>query len=146
MSKIAIVILNWNGKKMLQQFLPSIIQHSVSDADIYVADNGSVDDSVSFIHENFPEIKVIMLEKNYGFAAGYNHALKHIAAEYYILLNSDVEVTANWIMPVIEQMKQCNLIAACQPKIKDYNRKNFFEYAKISFTEAIEKDLKTAKN
>lgn len=129
MTKVAVVILNWNGKKFLEQFLPSVIEHSFNDAEIYVADNASTDDSVTFLRQNFPTVKIITQEKNDGFAGGYNQALKQVAAEYYVLLNSDVEVTPNWIRPVIEQMDQDAWVAASQPKIKDYNNKDFFEYA-----------------
>ncbi len=129
MNKVAVAILNWNGKKFLEQFLPSVLQHSSNDAAIYVIDNGSTDDSIAFLQQKYPSIKVIINNKNHGFAGGYNQGLKNIDAEYFVLLNSDVEVTANWIRPVIDLMKQSNLIAACQPKIKDYNKKSHFEYA-----------------
>lgn len=129
MSKTAVIILNWNGKRYLEQFLPGVVMHSGKDAEVYVADNASTDDSVEYLKRNFPSVKVICSDKNRGFAGGYNQAIKEIDADYYVLLNSDVEVTPNWIKPVIQQMESSVLIAACQPKIKDYNRRTFFEYA-----------------
>jgi len=113
---------------MLKQFLPSVIQHSVG-SKIYVADNASTDDSVSFLRETYPEIQLILNNENNGFSAGYNAALKQIEAEYYILLNSDVEVSEGWIEPIIEMMDSDKQIAACQPKILSYHDKKMFEYA-----------------
>ena len=127
--KIAVVILNWNGKSFLEKFLPSVITYSSTIAEIIVADNHSTDDSVSFLKANFPSVKIISLEKNYGFAGGYNNALKQVEANYYVLLNSDVEVTNNWLSPMLALLENDNSIVACQPKIKDYNNKNYFEYA-----------------
>jgi len=128
--KVAVVILNWNGKDYLEKFLPVLISNSKSDfVELYVADNGSVDDSVSFIQTNFPEIKLVLLDKNYGFAGGYNKALAQVNAEYYIILNSDVEVTKDWIFPIIDKMDEDNLVAAAMPKIKSYHNKEYFEYA-----------------
>ncbi len=124
----AVVILNWNGRKFLEQFLPSVIQHS-SEASVFVADNGSTDDSVSFLETNFPQINILRASTNKGFTGGYNEALKQIKAEYFILLNSDVEVTAGWIKPVIDLMNSDKTISACQPKIKMYADKKMFEYA-----------------
>src|SRR6056297_312665 len=130
MIKTAVVILNWNGKKYLEQFLPHIINHSKqSDTEIIIADNNSTDDSIKFLEKNRPEIKIIRLDKNYGFAGGYNRALQKIKAEYYILLNSDIEVTKNWLPPLVELMESDENIAACQPKIKAFHQKDFFEYA-----------------
>ncbi|MBW7840498.1 MAG: glycosyltransferase family 2 protein [Chitinophagaceae bacterium] len=126
---IAVVILNWNGKKYLQQFLPSVIAHSESEAEIIIADNGSTDDSVSFLKETYPALRVCCLGENYGFAEGYNRALKEIAASYYILLNSDVEVTRGWIQPMLHLMESDDTIAACQPKILSLNQRTMFEYA-----------------
>ncbi len=123
------VILNWNGKKFLEKFLPNVIQFSKDDADIIIADNASTDDSVDFLKTNFPEIRIISNEKNYGFAEGYNQALAKVDADYYVLLNSDIEVSENWIRPVIELMEQDPMIAACQPKIKSFHDKSLFEYA-----------------
>ena len=127
--KVAVVILNWNGKAYLEKFLPSVITHTISLAEVFVADNASTDDSVSFLQANFPQVKIIMNSENGGFAKGYNEALKKLTNEYFILLNSDVEVTSNWIAPVIKMMEQDKTIAACQPKIKSYQDKNLFEYA-----------------
>ncbi len=129
MQKTAVVILNWNGRSWLEKFLPSVVKYSSDEADIIIADNGSGDDSIAFIREHFPQIKIIRHHSNLGFSKGYNDALKQVEAEYYILLNSDVEVTPNWIKPVIELMDNDSNIAVCQPKLKSYNDKTFFEYA-----------------
>lgn len=127
--KVAVVILNWNGKSFLEQFLPSVLKHSATHARVIVADNCSQDDSVSYLQQNFPEIEIIKLDKNYGFAGGYNKALKQVDAKYYVLLNSDVEVTENWLPPMIGMLDNNPSVAACQPKIKDFNNKIYFEYA-----------------
>lgn len=128
--KVAVVILNWNGRKYLEKFLPSVTKHSKSEqVKVYVADNGSNDDSVQFIQENYPEIELVLLDKNYGFAGGYNKALAKIKAEYYVILNSDVEVTKNWIFPIIVKMDIDHSVAAAMPKIKSYHDKVYFEYA-----------------
>ncbi len=128
--KIAIVILNWNGKKLLDQFLPSIIRYSNPDfCDIYVADNGSDDDSISFIKNNFSSVKIIENKANFGFAQGYNLALKKIEATVYALINSDIEVTKNWLEPIIETFKTEKNTAIIQPKILDFKDKSKFEYA-----------------
>ncbi len=127
-SKVAVVILNWNGKSFLEKFLPSVIKYSTS-AQIIVADNQSSDDSVSFLKQHFPEVRIIINPSNDGFSTGYNLALKQVEAEYYVLLNSDVEVTEKWIEPIIDLMDSNKQIAACQPKILDYNHKTTFEYA-----------------
>jgi GT2 family glycosyltransferase len=127
--KVAIVILNWNGKNFLEKFLPSVIEHNSADSEIIVADNASTDTSIEFLKEHYPQVKIIQNTSNGGFAKGYNDALKQVKATYYVLLNSDIEVTPNWTNPVIELMDLDKTIAACQPKIKDYNRKTHFEYA-----------------
>lgn len=128
--KTAIVILNWNGSKMLKQFLPSVIRYSSSnDTVIYVADNGSTDDSLSVLESHFPDVKRIILDQNYGFADGYNLALKQIDAAYYVLLNSDVEVTEDWLFPIINYLDKHPDVAACQPKIRSWRDKDHFEYA-----------------
>ncbi len=128
--KIAIVILNWNGKKLLEKFLPSIIKYSnFPDAKIYVADNASTDDSVSFLQKKFPGIAIIKNDSNYGFAKGYNKALKKIDADIYCLVNSDIEVTESWLLPAISIFKNEPNTAIIQPKILDYKNKNKFEYA-----------------
>jgi GT2 family glycosyltransferase len=126
---IAVVILNWNGRKYLDQFLPALIQYSGSEAEIIVADNASSDDSVSFLEKNFPSVRIIRNTANEGFARGYNLALQQVKADYYILLNSDIEVTPNWIRPVIDMMEKDSSIAACQPKIRSFHERSKFEYA-----------------
>ncbi len=131
--KIAIVILNWNGVTYLKKFLPSVIKYSKSeDIEIIVADNGSADNSVSVLENDFSEVKLILFDKNYGFTGGYNKALQQIDATYFVLLNSDVEVTENWISPIIEMMDSDNTIASAMPKILAYNNKKQFEYAGAS--------------
>ncbi|HNV95658.1 MAG TPA: glycosyltransferase family 2 protein [Bacteroidales bacterium] len=130
MSSVAVVILNWNGKDILAEFLPSVVMHSkVEGTTIYVADNGSTDSSVEYIEKTFPTVKIIKLDKNYGFAGGYNRAIETLTEDYVILLNSDVEVSENWLHPLIEYMDHHNEIAACQPKIRSYRNKKQFEYA-----------------
>ncbi len=129
MKKTALVILNWNGRKFLKKFLPNVIKFSQNDAEIIVADNASTDDSVALLKTEFPEVRIIENKSNGGFAAGYNQALKEVEAEYYILLNSDIEVTENWIKPIIEIMDQDSNIAVCQPKIRSYYEPKKFEYA-----------------
>lgn len=126
--KIAVVILNWNGKKLLEQFLPSVVQNS-PEATVYVADNASTDDSISFVTSNFPSVQIIKNEYNFGFAQGYNEALKKVDADLFALINSDVEVTPNWLQPILETFKNEPNIAIVQPKILDYKRKDYFEYA-----------------
>ncbi len=126
--KIAIVILNWNGKALLKQFLPSVIKYS-EDNDIYLVDNASTDDSVSYTKEYFPQIKIIQNLENGGYAKGYNDALQDVDADVFCLLNSDVEVTKNWLSPIIEVFKNDTNTAIIQPKLLDYNRRDYFEYA-----------------
>lgn len=126
--KLAIAILNWNGRNWLEKFLPGVVQFS-QDADIYVIDNLSTDDSIAFLNTHFPTVNVIKNKKNHGFAGGYNEGLKEITHEYYCLLNSDVEVTENWIQPVLELFEKDPAIAAIQPKILSYNNKGYFEFA-----------------
>lgn len=126
--KTAVVILNWNGKNFLEQFLPSVIKHSAT-AQVVIADNCSTDDSVAFLKTNYPQLTIIELPENYGFAKGYNEALKHVSATYYVLLNSDVEVTQNWLTPCIELLDNEKTVGACQPKIKAFHNKTHFEYA-----------------
>ncbi|HEX4372789.1 MAG TPA: glycosyltransferase family 2 protein [Puia sp.] len=128
-AKVSIIILNWNGRKYLEQFLPSVVKSSYLNKEIIVADNASTDDSIIFLKANYPGVIIISLQKNHGFAQGYNEALKQVQCDYYILLNSDVEVTENWIEPIIELMENDKTIAACQPKILSYNNKKMFEYA-----------------
>lgn len=126
--KIAVVILNWNGVKLLEQFLPSVIQFS-PEATVYVADNASTDESVAFIKNNFPVVKIVQNKTNQGFAGGYNEALQHIDAEIYALVNSDIEVTQNWLKPILETFSTEPETAIIQPKILDFKRKDYFEYA-----------------
>ena len=129
-TKVAIVILNWNGQKYLEQFLPSIIKHSTgSFVKVYVVDNGSSDNSVCLLRKKFPQISLILFDQNYGFTGGYNRALEQIEARYFVILNSDVEVTANWLHPIIQFMDENEDVAACQPKIRSYAKKDYFEYA-----------------
>ena len=127
--KIAIVILNWNGRKMLEQYLPSVLKYSLEEAVVVVADNGSSDDSLAFLAEYSPDVHTIVLEENYGFAEGYNRALQQVEADYFVLLNSDVEVTENWLKPLVEYMDSHTEVAACQPKLLSWTDKNKFEYA-----------------
>lgn len=126
--EIAVVILNYNGKKFLEQFLPIVIEHS-KNATIYVADNCSTDNSVDFLQQNFSDVKLIINSENGGFAKGYNDALKHIKADYYVLLNSDIEVTPNWIKPCIDLLESNSTIAGLQPKILAHHNKIKFEHA-----------------
>ncbi|WP_369753728.1 glycosyltransferase family 2 protein [Flavobacterium sp. WC2409] len=126
--KIAVVILNWNGVQLLEQFLPSVVKNS-PEATVYLADNASTDDSISFVLANFPSVKIIKNDSNLGFAGGYNEALKHIDAEIYALVNSDIEVTENWLQPIIETFEKELQTAIIQPKILDYKNKEYFEYA-----------------
>ena len=126
---VAIVILNWNGRKFLEQFLPSVQRSTYGNYEIIVADNGSTDDSISFLQQNFPGIAIIRLDRNYGFAGGYNEALKQVRSDYYILLNSDVEVQPGWIEPMVGLLEGDTSIAACQPKLLAFHQKNLFEYA-----------------
>jgi len=126
---VAVVILNWNGKKFLEQFLPGVIENSKDQAEVIIADNASTDDSVDFLKSAFPELRIIQNETNGGFAKGYNDALKQIDAKYYVLLNSDIEVSPNWIKPVIDLMESDEQIAACQPKLISYYHREKFEYA-----------------
>lgn len=129
MAKVAIVILNWNGQKMLAKYLPNVIEYSRQDAEIWVADNSSSDGSMHLLETQFPQVKTIVLEQNFGFAEGYNRALKQIDAAYYVLLNSDVEVSHHWLTPLIEFMDSHQQVAACQPKLLAEYDKDSFEYA-----------------
>ncbi len=128
MTKVAVVILNYNGQKFLETFLPSVIENA-DGYEIIIADNASTDGSLAFLQNHYPTLKTIQLPNNQGFAGGYNNALKEIEAEYYVLLNSDVEVSANWTKPIIDLMDTDKSIAACQPKIRSYHQKTHFEYA-----------------
>ena len=127
--RLAIVILNWNGEDMLRQYLPSVLRYSRDEATVYVADNGSTDDSLALLREHFPEARLLELGRNWGFAEGYNRALSQIDAEYYLLLNSDVECTHHWLTPLLEFMDSHPQAAACQPKLLAMADNDRFEYA-----------------
>jgi GT2 family glycosyltransferase len=127
----AIIILNWNGIDLLKKFLPTLIAKS-KNANIYIADNASTDNSIKFLEDNYTSIKILQNKTNCGFAGGYNLALSNLHEEFFILINSDIEVTDNWISPIIELLKKDEFISACQPKILDYNNKEKFEYAGAS--------------
>ena len=155
MTRTAVIILNWNGRAMLERFMPSVVQHTA--ADVIVADNGSTDDSVEFMREHYPDVQLVLLDKNYGFADGYNRAIAALSSElgvqsselsvdcdnnselrtpnsklnydYYVLLNSDVECTPGWVEPVVAMMEQQANIAVVQPKLLMYDQRDTFEYA-----------------
>ncbi|MEO9211287.1 MAG: glycosyltransferase [Ginsengibacter sp.] len=129
---VAVVILNWNGKHFLEKFLPSVVASDYGNISIIIADNASTDDSIQFIERNYPQLRIIKNELNEGFSKGYNTALKQVVADYYVLLNSDVEVESSWITPIISLMEKDKSIAACQPKILSYHQKEMFEYAGAS--------------
>ncbi len=129
---VAIVILNWNGRDFLEKFLPSVLASTYPNKKIIVADNASTDDSVGFLKEHYPQVSIIQNSTNEGFAKGYNSALKQVTSDYYVLLNSDVEVIPSWIEPLIGLMEEDVTIAACQPKILAYHKKDQFEYAGAS--------------
>lgn len=133
MKQVSVIILNWNGRKLLEQFLPSVIRHTPdSIADVIVADNGSTDDSVKWTIQQYPQIKIIRLKENLGYAGGYNKALELIDTPYAVLLNSDVEVAEGWLSPLIDFCQDNPEVGACQPKIKSYRNRSFFEYAGAS--------------
>lgn len=129
MTKAAIVILNYNGKKYLEEFLPFLIKFNRKDAEIIIADNASTDDSIEYLKRSHPALSIIQLSRNFGFSHGYNEALKQVDAEYYILLNSDVEVSEGWLDPLISLLDTHQSVAACQPKILSYHNRAYFEYA-----------------
>jgi len=126
---VAVVILNWNGKSFLEKFLPSVMASVFDNLTVIVADNASDDDSIDFLKKNYPGVEILLSNTNEGFAKGYNSALKEVSADYYILLNSDVQVTKDWIEPVISLMESDEKIAACQPKILSFKQRKQFEYA-----------------
>ncbi len=126
---VAVVILNWNGKAYLEKFLPFVLKSEYNNLKVIVADNNSDDGSVELISTRFPQVQLILNSRNYGYAGGYNEALKQVESDYFVLLNSDVQVQHNWIKPVIDLMEQDAFIAAAQPKIKSYANKSYFEYA-----------------
>lgn len=127
--KVAVVILNWNGRSFLEKFLPFLVKYNSHYAEIIIADNASTDDSIEFLKNNYPDLQIILNSENGGFAKGYNDALAKVEAEYYVLLNSDIEVTDNWIDPVIKLLDTDHNIAACQPKIISFSNRDEFEYA-----------------
>ncbi|MBR1652649.1 MAG: glycosyltransferase family 2 protein [Alloprevotella sp.] len=129
MPRVSIVILNWNGEAMLRRFLPSVVENSGDDAEVVVADNGSTDGSIELLRSEFPTVRLTLLDKNYGFAEGYNRALAVEKAEYLVLLNSDVEVTPGWLRPLIDFMDGRPEAAACQPKLLAEGERDRFEYA-----------------
>jgi len=125
---VAIVLLNWNGVSLLEKFLPSVSNYSTA-AKVYIIDNGSTDNSIAFVEAHYPTISLIKLDENLGFCRGYNEGLKRIKADYYVLLNTDVEVTDGWLDDPIRVLSQDKTVGICQPKIKSYKQKNSFEYA-----------------
>lgn len=130
MAETAVVILNWNGLGFLKQFLAGVIENSAGEGvGIWIIDNNSSDGSCSWVRQVHPEVNIIELDKNHGFAGGYNHGLKKIKAKYYVLLNSDIEVTADWLRPMVGHLEKNPDVASCQPKILSYNNKEYFEYA-----------------
>ncbi|MBC7424904.1 MAG: glycosyltransferase family 2 protein [Bacteroidia bacterium] len=130
--KVSVVILNYNTRNFLHDLLPFVLQTNYENLEVVVADNASSDDSCSYIEANYPQLKLIRLAENYGFAGGYNKALEQVQADYYVLLNSDVEVDKNWIQPLVDMALTDSTIAAIQPKILDFNNRNYFEYAGAS--------------
>ena len=130
MKKVSVIILNWNGEQLLKQFLPSVVKYTPDDiADVVVADNGSTDKSLVLLKTQFPTVHIIELEKNFGFADGYNQAIAAVKTPYVVLLNSDVEVTPNWLYPLVEEVEQHVDVVAVQPKIRSWKEKSSFEYA-----------------
>jgi GT2 family glycosyltransferase len=127
--KIAVVILNWNGRKFLEQFLPSVLLSTYPNYEVIVADNASTDDSLAFLQQQYPQIRILRLPENFGFAKGYNEALKLVESDYYALLNSDVEVTPGWLEPMVSLLENDLAVAACQPKLLSFHNKKLFEYA-----------------
>jgi GT2 family glycosyltransferase len=128
MSRTAVVILNYNGEKLLQKFLPSVVQYS-AEAEIIVADNNSSDKSIAFVRQTFPDIRIIQLDRNYGYCGGYNRAISQVDTDYVVLLNSDIEATPNWLNPMVDMLDRDETIAAVQPKVLSYNKKSHFEHA-----------------
>lgn len=129
----SVVILNWNGEKYLRQFLPILIKHTnIANVEIVVADNGSTDNSLEILKKDFPTVKTLVFDKNYGYAGGYNKALELLTSDYFVLLNSDVEVTSGWLEPLLDYMQTNDEVAACQPKILAYQNRTLFEHAGAS--------------
>jgi len=132
LAKVSVVIINYNGRKYLEQFLPSVLASTYSNMELIIADNASTDDSLNFVRNTYPSVRIIELKRNHGYAGGYNEALKEVLSDYYVLLNTDVEVTPGWIEPVIELMEKDQQIGACQPKILSYEQRDQFEYSGAS--------------
>ena len=132
MARLSVVILNWNGRRHLERYLPSVVEHTSGDAEVVVADNGSTDDSLQWLRLKYPDVRVIRLDKNYGFAEGYNRALREVESEYVLLLNSDVEVTAEWWQPLVALLDEQSDVAAVAPKILSDRERDRFEYAGAS--------------
>jgi GT2 family glycosyltransferase len=132
LAKVSVVIINYNGRRYLEQFLPSVVASTYSNLEIIVADNASTDDSLEFVRAVYPAIRIIGMSRNHGYAGGYNECLKEVKSDYYVLLNSDVEVSSGWIEPIIELMESDQQIGACQPKILSFKEKDLFEYAGAS--------------
>lgn len=132
MSKVSVVILNWNGRRHLERFLPSVVCHSPAECEVVVADNGSKDDSLMWLRLNYPDVRIINLDRNYGFAEGYNRAMKEITSEYVVLLNSDVEVVDGWLTPLVEVLDKEADVAAVAPKLLSVDEREKFEYAGAS--------------
>ena len=129
MPEVAVVILSWNGSQQLARFLPSVCRSTYPGLKIYVVDNASTDDTVAFVRREFPGVHCLLNDQNYGFAEGYNRALQHVQAAYYVLLNQDVEVEPDWLEPMIAFMEEHPEVAACQPKLRSYLQRDYFEYA-----------------
>lgn len=129
MARLSVVILNWNGRNHLERYLPSVVEHTQGDAEVIIADNGSTDDSVAWLRGAYPHIRIIQLDKNYGFAGGYNRALQYVDSEYYLLLNSDVAVTAGWWQPLVEVLDCAADVAVVAPKLCADSDHSMFEYA-----------------
>lgn len=132
MAKLSVVILNWNGRHHLERYLPSVVAHTSGDAEVVVADNGSTDDSLAWLRLNYPDVRVVRLDRNYGFAGGYNRALKEIDSPYYLLLNSDVEVVEGWWQPLVEVLDAEADVAVVAPKLRADAEREMFEYAGAS--------------
>ncbi|MDR1343215.1 MAG: glycosyltransferase family 2 protein [Prevotellaceae bacterium] len=130
MPKISVVILNWNGEKFLQHFLPAVVANTVNEqTEVVVADNGSTDGSLAYVAQNFPQVRLIKFDRNYGFTGGYNRAVAQISSTYTVLLNSDVDVPQGWLAPLVQRMDACESVGACMPKIRSFSQPQCFEYA-----------------